>query len=140
MCNGNGDSGVLREELEADEFINDILNEVVSSSEEEEEAPPSWGGSRKGRAPNKPRDFAAAHAKVVGDYFNGADSIYSEADFERRFRMPRPIFHTVQEAIMGSDPFIQKTDVCGKQGIHPLVKLVACFHCLVCGVLKSVNG
>ena len=62
-----------------------------------------------------------------------ADSVYSEADFERRFRMRRAVFNAIEDAVMGSDPFVQKTDVLGKQGIHLLVKLVACLRYLAYG-------
>ena len=105
--------------------------EFALSSEEEEES--KWGGSRKGRAPNKKRDFAAAYQGVVRDYFNGGDSVYSEADFERRFRMPRSVFDRIQIALLGTDPFVQKKDVTGKLGIHPLVRLVACFRYIAYG-------
>ena len=47
--------------------------------------------------------------------------------------MPRPVFNAIEDAMMGSDPFVQKTDILGKQGIHPLVKLVACLRYLACG-------
>ena len=64
------------------------------------------------------------------DYFNGRDSLYDETDFERRFRVSRSIFTRVNEAVMGKDPFIRKMDASKKLGIHPLVKLVACFRFL----------
>ena len=47
--------------------------------------------------------------------------------------MPRAVFNQIQDAVMGTDPFVQKTDVCGKAGIHPLVKLVACLRFLAYG-------
>jgi hypothetical protein len=34
---------------------------------------------------------------------------------------------------MGRDPFIQKQDVTGKMGVHPLVKLVACLRYIAYG-------
>jgi hypothetical protein len=44
--------------------------------------------ARGTRAPNKSRDFKAANNQVTKDYCNDIDSIYSERDFERRFRVP----------------------------------------------------
>ena len=56
-------------ELDEDDAVEAMLQEYLSSSSEEEVL--QWGGSRKGKAPNKERDFARAHQKLVGDYFNG---------------------------------------------------------------------
>ena len=86
----NEDTASMREELEANDMLNAVVMELLSSSEEEkEEEENKWGGSRKGRTPNKERDFAEAYARLVKDYFNGSASVYNESDFERRFRMPR---------------------------------------------------
>jgi hypothetical protein len=127
------DSELVREEMEVDEVPNHLVLELLSSSEEEDEEDRQWGGSKPGRAPSKQWDFAGACAKVVNDCFNGVASVHSEENFERRFRMPRAAFNGIEDAVMGSDPFVQKTDVMGKQGIHLLVKLVACLHYLACG-------
>ena len=70
----------------------------------------------------------------MGDCFNGPDSVYDEADFERRFRMPKSVFNRMEAALMGTDPFTQKRDIVGRLGMHPLVKLlVVCFRCVACG-------
>jgi hypothetical protein len=131
--NANEDTEAMRAEMEADDMVNGILMELLSSSEEEDEDDKQWGGSRKGRAPNNERDFPAVCAKLIKDYFNGTASVYNESDFERRLWMPRAVFNQIQDAVMGTDPFVQKTDICGKAGIHPLVKLVACPHFLAYG-------
>ena len=34
---------------------------------------------------------------------------------------------------MGEDLFVQKTDMFGRKGINPRVKLVACLWCIACG-------
>ena len=70
----------LEEEMEMDELAQSIAFD--SSSDEDE--PRQWGGSKKGRAPNKARDFLGAAAQLES-YFNGRDSVCNEADFERRF-------------------------------------------------------
>ena len=117
----------LEEEREQDEILNMLVDELVSSSDEEE--PASWGGSRPGKAKNKNRNFAAAYSKLVQDYFNGTESTYNEADFERRFRMPRSVFTQLFDRINGEGCFKQKRDCIGKQaGIHPLVRTVACLR------------
>jgi hypothetical protein len=65
------DTDTMREKTEPDDMMNAILMELFSSSEEEDNDT-QWGRSRKGRSPNKDRDFAAVHAKLIKDDFNGA--------------------------------------------------------------------
>ena len=72
---------MIQDEMELDENTFSVVFE--SSSDEEEEI--KWGGSRKGKAPNKKRDFLGAYERVVKFYFNGRESVYNETDFERRF-------------------------------------------------------
>lgn len=91
-----------------------FLEELTSSSEEEEV---QWDGSCNGKAPNEDRDC---------DCFNGRDSVHDEKDFERRFGMSRTPFDGIHDALMGTDPLVQKCDSAGKMGIRPFVKLVAC--------------
>ena len=92
-----------------------------------------WGGSRPGKAPNKERDFDMAYNKLVKDYFSGDESVYSEVDFETRFRVSRVVFNTLYNEVYGVDPFIQKYDAVGKKGIHPLVRFTACFRMIAYG-------
>lgn len=94
---------------------------------------PVWGGSRPGRAPNKDRNFHNAFLKLKKDYFSGNNSTYNEDDFAVRFRVSRNVFNRVYNKLMGIDPFIQKFDATGKKGIHPLVKLCACFRIMAYG-------
>jgi hypothetical protein len=91
------------------------------------------GGSKPGKAPNKDRDFAMAHDRLVQDYFSGENSIYNEVDFERRFRVSRPVFNRIYDAILYKGKFSHKKDATGKLGIHPLVRTVACFRYLAYG-------
>ena len=105
--------------------------EVMDSSSSEEEE--TQKKRRIEKSPNKNRDFASAYHRLIAHYFNGRESLYSEADFERRFRCPRDIFGKIERAVMGSEPFQQKKDATGKMGIHPLVKLVGCFRFLAYG-------
>ena len=91
----------IEEEMELDDFV---LRMLVDSSPDED-GPPQWGGSRPGRAPNKACNFAAATAKLQNDDFNGENSVYSEADSERQFCMPRSVYEDVEAIILGNDPF-----------------------------------
>jgi hypothetical protein len=101
--------------------------------EKEEASKKVWGGSMKGKAPNKKRDFEKSYNNLVRDYFNEQDSVYNEVDFERRFRISRSIFHEVYNTILGKGMFVQRKDALGKSGIHPLVRVVACMRHLAYG-------
>jgi Plant transposon protein len=75
----------------------------------------------------------AAYQRVVNNYFNGRESVYSEYDFERRFRVPRSVFNRIHDRLMGTHPFIHYEDATKKKGIYLLVKLVGCFRYLAYG-------
>ena len=113
---------LLQDDMDMDGVMYDFMFESSSSEMEEEEE-----RTRKGKSPNKDRDFVLANQLVIKHYFNGRDSIYDEKDFERRFRCPRSVYNRVHDALMGQDPFVHKKDCTGKMGVHPLVKLIACF-------------
>ena len=66
--------------------------------------------------------------KLEKKYFNGESSTYTEEQFERRFRVPRVVFAEVWGKVEGKGPFKQHYDcVTNKPGIHPLVRMVACW-------------
>lgn len=90
----------------------------------------TWGGSRPGKAPNKDRNFIAAYEQLIKDYFSGSESVYSEVNFKTRFRVSRVVFNRVYSVINGIPPFLYRKDAVGKYGIHPLVRLTACFRSL----------
>ena len=118
----------MMDEMEIDELATDVIFGSSSSSDEEEGT-----SNRTGRSPNKDRDFTGAYQQQVAFYFNGRESVYSESDFERRFRCPRSVFNRIHDAMMGKDPFVHYFDASKKPGIYPLVKLVACFRYLAYG-------
>ena len=60
----------------------------------------------------------------MDDYF-AAEPVYSEAGFERRFRMPRSVFNRIRDELFAL-PFFQKNqDAIGIPGIRSLQKLLA---------------
>lgn len=95
--------------------------------------PGDWGGSERGKAPNKKRDFHAAYQKVLRQYFSGTDSVYDERDFARSFRMPCPVFNRIKNALIRPGGFEHKFDATHKPGIYPLVRLVACLRKIAYG-------
>ena len=121
-------SHYVQDDEEADMIVHAALDALAESSDDEMPVQ-----SREGRAPNKKRDFAGAYTKLVKDYFSGAESVYNEADFERRFRMSRDMFTVLWETVHGTDPFVQNRDATGKLGIHPLCRFTACLRHLAYG-------
>ena len=62
----------VAEEMQFDEaMFQFVAIEQEDEDEDEMEMESSWGGSKPGKSPNKPRDFQGAYEKVVRDYFNG---------------------------------------------------------------------
>lgn len=121
----DGATVILEDEMTDDALVL-MLVQLMNS-------PEGASPSKSPRNPNKKRDFAAAHAWLVANYFSGPDSVCDDKDFERRFRMSRRLFNRIHDKLMGLDPFVQKCDAARKPGIHPLVKLVACFRHIACG-------
>ena len=102
--------------------IESSIQLFFNSDDEEED------DERKIRVQDKKRDFDAAYNHIQLQYFNGVESIYTEADFENRFRVPRSIFQQIYTTIHGNGLFVRKYDpVKNRYGIHPLVRFVTCF-------------
>ena len=83
--------------------------------------------SVRGRAPNKRRDFNLGLRNSLLDYW-GVDSeppVFDEADFERRFRMPRAVFMLIYKDIKDEPFFRQRVNDTGRTQAHPLQKFVA---------------
>ena len=90
-----------------------------------------WGGSPLGRRKKIERDFQGSFEKLEKQYFNGEFLTYTEEQFERRFRVPRVVFAEVWGKMEGKGPFKQHYDcVMNEPGIHPLVRMVACWRWL----------
>lgn len=125
------------------EMLGFMLATVVEGdASDDEEYIPKWGGSVPGKTPNKNRDFKGAHERLVSHYFSGPESLYDETDFERRFRLPRPVFNRIYEKLLGLEPFVQKYDAFTEiAGITPLCRLVAAHRQLCYGeARRRVNG
>ena len=85
-------------------------------------------GSVPRRRPNKHRDFRSGLRAILRDYFdvNGAPPVYDEADFERRFRVPRSVFLRIYHAVKDR-PFIAlRINATGRPQAHPLQEGSGC--------------
>ena len=123
----------LLELLQQEADVDIGVASTVASDLLEQHTSTQHGGSPKGKAPNKSRDFDEAYKRLVRNYFDGENSIYDEADFERRFRLPRAVFNQIYNQLYGSGCFTQHYMLDGRPGINPLVRLVACFRKIAYG-------
>ncbi|CAN6310313.1 unnamed protein product [Urochloa humidicola] len=92
---------------------------------------------RRSNAPPKvirPRDLPSGHRRIKADYF-GPNPVYNETQFRRRFRMHRPLFKRIKEAVKSQDDYFKKKcDATGKEGLSALQKCVASLHILAYGI------
>ena len=94
-----------------------------------------WGGSRAGRAPNKNRGFQEGAIRIQRDYFGsgGEPPVYSERDFERRYRVPRVVFNKVYSTVREDPFFEQRRNATGLMQSHPIQKITGVFRILAYG-------
>ena len=92
-----------------------------------------WGASVTGQRTNKRRGFEKG-MRLFHDMYFRPSSIYDEADFERRFRMPRQLFERIKTDLLGRGLFVHRRDATGKRGIHPEMRLIAALRVLAYGV------
>jgi len=93
------------------------------------------GGSRRGRRQNKLRDFRSGVHDIMRDHFgvHGLPPIYDEADFDRRFRMPRVLFQRIYDDAEDDPFFQQRIKATGQLQAHPLQKIVGALRVLAYG-------
>lgn len=89
------------------------------------------GGSKKGRKIIK-RDFDGAFERLMHHYFVETP-LYPAKLFSRRFRVSRAIFERVYDACVKHPFFQHAKNRAGRRGIHPLVKVTACFRHIAYG-------
>ncbi|KAM2126607.1 hypothetical protein ACFX1R_006605 [Malus domestica] len=86
------------------------------------EEQPQWGGFITGRS-YKPRNRAITHANLMNNYFD-PNSVYTEEDFGRRFRMMCHVFECLLCDVQQVNPYFrQKQDRTGHPSFSPHQKL-----------------
>ena len=86
--------------------------------QEDEIEPRRRKGSRPGRLKQKIRRAEDADVRLYQDYFEPTGSVYSEHDFQWRFRMSKQLFLRLVDEISEYDSyFVQKKDAAGKLGL-----------------------
>ena len=128
------DGSLMDEHLwETDFLFDDEVDIYITRSVSDQSEVVKHGGSRKGKLPNKNRDFAAGHDRLYNDYFN-TSTVYDENDFHRRFRMPRDLFIRIMGKVSEYNPYFQqKPDAVGKMGAYCLQKCTAAVRMLAYG-------
>ncbi|CAL5339144.1 unnamed protein product [Camellia sinensis] len=83
------------------------------------------------------RDRWKGHERLFIDYL--ANPVYSSVTFQRRFRMRRPLYLQILNAIELHDPyFVQKQDTTYILGLSPLQKMTSIMRILSYGVAADV--
>lgn len=98
-------------------------------------------GSYPGKRANKDRRFAESAHRLFRQYFgiDGKPPTYDEADFERRFRMPRRLFMRIYNDITEELWWQQRPNATGRLQAHPIQKLVAALRVLSYGDSQDRN-
>jgi len=96
---------------------------------------PRYRGSVPGRLANRPRNFELGLQCILRDYFgvDGLPPVFGRQQFERRFRVPLPVFLRIYHAIKDRPFWAQRVNATGQPQAHPLQKLVAAFRVLAYG-------
>ena len=96
---------------------------------------PRYRGSVPGRLANRPRNFELGLQCILRDSFgvDGLPPVFGRQQFERRFRVPLPVFLRIYHAIKDRPFWAQCFNATGQPQAHPLQKLVAAFRVLAYG-------
>ncbi|GKA99018.1 RNA-directed DNA polymerase, eukaryota [Tanacetum coccineum] len=83
------------------------------------------------------RDRAGAHERLVAAYFTESP-MYDEKRFRQTFRMARPLFNQIVNAVTNHSAYFQSNPDCaGREGISPLIKCTFAIRQLAYGVNAS---
>jgi len=96
---------------------------------------PRYRGSVPGLLASRPRNFELGLQCILRDYFglDGLPPVFGPVQFERRFRVPMPVFLRIYQAIKSRPFWAQRVNATGQPQAHPLHKLVAVFRVLAYG-------
>ncbi|KAL6843209.1 hypothetical protein ACP4OV_026922 [Aristida adscensionis] len=128
---------IYTEEYLADQnILNSFSVRIEAKIRAKIEAGPSRLRSGSRRYVN--RDREGAHAQLMADYFD-ENPLYSNTIFRRRFRMRRPVFVRIVNALgVWSPYFTQRVDCTGRLGLSPLQKCTAAIRMLAYGTAADM--
>ncbi len=94
-------------------------------------------GSKPGKLPNRNFGRTEGASRLDRDYFcreNPQPPLFTENEFERRYRVPREIYEKIRTNLLDHNEFfIQKNDAVGELGASTDLKLMAAFRMLCDG-------
>lgn len=97
-----------------------------------------WGGSRVGKRGNVDLQRLTASRSIDRDYFGrrtGLAPLFSEKEFERRYRMPRVVYEQIRDAVCDVDTyFVQRNDALGNTGASTDQKITSALRQLSLGI------
>jgi hypothetical protein len=130
---------LLDEFLAQDQIVEDVISEatkVIQNTVQELANEAADHRSNPRRHIKRPRE--EAHEQLVNDYFS-ENPIYPSNIFRRRFRMSRPLFQRIVDALgQWNEYFTQRVDAANRQGLSPLQKCTAAIRQLANG--SSADG
>jgi len=125
---------LLSEFLDQGRIVDDAISQattVLQSSIEDLRKEASDHRSNPRKHIKRPRE--EAHQKLVNDYFS-VNPLYPSNNFRRRFRMRRPLFERIVDALGQWSPyFTQRVDAANRQGLSPLQKCTAAIRQMATG-------
>jgi hypothetical protein len=99
------DDPIMNEDLHDDDDV--LLISYLLDEDQDAVRRPKRGGSKPGRAPNKPRR-RELYAKLLFDDYWGNNPVYSDMDFRRRFRMPKGLFEEIFHKVVKHDSYFEQ--------------------------------
>ena len=118
--------------LQEQEILDDLGDHIVAEMQSVADVI-QGGRSRCGprRYVDRPREQASK--QLMDDYFS-PNPVYNETQFRRRFRMRRPLFLKIVEALSGwSDYFTVRLDALNRPGFSPVHKCTVAIRQLAYG-------
>jgi hypothetical protein len=102
----------------------------------------SRGGSRPGKKSNRDIGRDDGAKRIDRDYFCrrsenlGLTPVFTEAEFERRYRIPRDVYERLREGLMewNENYFTERPDYCGKNSASTDQKLWSAMRQLAYGI------
>lgn len=130
--NSSEDLNNLFWELIEEEFMDNTDEELLMSMlQSEQQSESSTRPTRRRNVIDRSRE--EGHSRLVNDYFS-ENSVYTDAQFRRRFRMHRHVFLRIVTTLGHHDEYFQmRADATGKMGISPLQKCTAAIRMLAYG-------
>ncbi|XP_018479657.2 uncharacterized protein LOC108850663 [Raphanus sativus] len=125
-------NNLYQEELAIQHAI-DNNNAIIQHLRNQQSSQVIHGGSIPGRSFIH-RDRESTHCRLFNDYFSETPT-YNDAMFRRRYRMSRPLFLCIVDAVENHDIYFkQRRDIIGRLGLSSLQKITAVFRMLAYGL------